>query len=140
MEHAEIARRVEEVLRIRLDGAQYHDVMQYATEKGWDLKERQVREYIRRADELLVERQEKKRRRTVALHLARREALYARTVNSADYRTALAVLADLAKLQGLYPKEDVKELLKLAAAYEARIRTLEALNGRPTDEPTPPPA
>ncbi len=32
---AEVAKRVEEVLRIRLDGAQFHDIVQYAAEKGW---------------------------------------------------------------------------------------------------------
>ena len=105
---AEVALRVEEVLRIVLDGAQYHDVLQYAAEKGWDLKERQVREYMSRASDLLVERQEKKRKRLVALHLARRDALYARAVNAADYRTALAVLSDAAKLQGLYPVVQAK--------------------------------
>ena len=30
---AEVALRVGEVLRIRLDGAQFHDVVQYAAEK-----------------------------------------------------------------------------------------------------------
>ena len=114
---AEVALRVEEVLRIRLDGAQYHDVVQYAAEKGWGLKERQVATYIRRADDLLVERQDKSRKRAIARHLARREALFARCVNAADYRTALAVLTDLAKLQGLYPdSRELKELLRLAAA------------------------
>ena len=34
---AEVAKRVEEVLRIRLDGAQFHDVVQYASEKGWGI-------------------------------------------------------------------------------------------------------
>ncbi len=32
---AEMAKRVEEVLRIRLDGAQFHDVLQFSAEKGW---------------------------------------------------------------------------------------------------------
>ena len=41
--NAEIALRVEEVLRIRLDGAQFHDIVQYAAEKEWGLKERQSR-------------------------------------------------------------------------------------------------
>ena len=90
-ESAEVARRVEEVLRIRLDGAQYHDVVQYAAEKGWDLRERQLREYMRRADDLLVERQERSRRRLLARHIAQREALFARAVNAADLRTALAI-------------------------------------------------
>lgn len=123
---AEVARRVEEVLRIRLDGAQYHDVVQYAAEKHWDLKERQLREYMARADDLLVRRQEKSRKRLIARRVAQREALYARCVNAADHRTALAVLSDLDKLQGLYPEKELKDLVKLAAAQAERLRQLEA--------------
>ena len=123
----ELAARVDEMLRIRLDGAQFHDIVQYASEKGWGVTERQLWTYVRRADDLLVERQERKRRRVVARHLAQREALYARAVNAADYRTALAVLNDSARLQGLYMSDrDLKELARLAAAQAARVRELEA--------------
>jgi hypothetical protein len=100
---AEVSLRVEEVLRIRLDGAQFHDVVQYASEKGWGVSDRQIGNYIRRADDLLVERQDKGRRRILARHFAQRSALYARAINAADYRTALTVLQDEAKLRGLYP-------------------------------------
>jgi hypothetical protein len=124
-EAAEVARRVEEVLRIRLDGAQFHDVVQYAAEKGWDLKDRQIRNYVRRADELLVDRMDQGRREVVARHLAQRQSLFARAVNAADYRTALAVLADEAKLRGLYDNEELRELLRLTAAQGARIKELE---------------
>jgi len=123
---AEAARRVDEILRIRLDGAQFHDVVQFAAEKGWDLQERQVRTYIRRADGLLVERQEKSRRRLLARHLAQREALFARAVNAADLRTALAIADSTAKLQGLFTDtRDLKELARLAASQGERIRELE---------------
>lgn len=122
---AELARRIAEVLRIRLDGAQFHDVVQFAAEKGWGVNERQLRTYMSRADEQLVERQDKSRKKVVARHLAQRQALYARAVNAADYRTALAILDSDAKLRGLYPEKDVRELVKLAAAQGARIAELE---------------
>lgn len=122
---ATVALRIEEVLRLRLDGAQFHDVVQFAAEKGWGLKERQVRNYIARADALLVERQDRGRKRIVARHLAQRQALYAKAIRAGDYRTALAVLADEAKLRGLYEEKDLRELLKLAAAQGARIEELE---------------
>ncbi len=124
-EVAEVALRVEEVLVIRLDGAQYHDVVQYAAEKKWALQERQLREYMRRADALLVERQDKNRKQVIARHLAQRQALFARCVNAADYRTALSILDSDAKLRGLYPEKDVRELVKLATAQGARIEELE---------------
>jgi hypothetical protein len=95
--------RVEQVLRLLLDGAQFHDVCQFATENGWVLKERQVRRYMAKANDLLVLRQKDGRRKALARHSARREALYARALKAGDYRTALAVLDSLAKLQGLYP-------------------------------------
>lgn len=142
---AEVAKRIEEVLRIRLDGAQYHDVLQYASEKGWGISDRQVSTYIRRADDLLVERQEKKRRRIIARRLSQREALFARAVNAADYRTALAILSDMDKLQGHYMADrDVREILKLAAVQEERIRELESRLANaprtpgPAQEPSPP--
>jgi hypothetical protein len=122
---AEIAKRVEEVLRIRLDGAQFHDIVQFAAEKGWGVNERQLRNYIARADALLVERQDKSRKKVVARHLAQRTALYARALNAADYRTALAILDSDAKLRGLYPEKDIRELVKLAAAQGQRIEELE---------------
>ena len=99
----EVRQRIDEVLRIMLDGAQFHDVFQYASEKGWNVSPRMVRYYMRAASKLLERRLDRKRDRVIALHLARRESLYARCVNAADYRTALSVLADEAKLIGLYP-------------------------------------
>jgi hypothetical protein len=101
--------------------------VQYAAEKGWDVQERQLRTYLRRSDDLLVERQERSRRRLVAKHLARRESLFARAVNAADLRTALAVVDSTAKLQGLFTDaRDLKELARLAASQGERIRELEA--------------
>lgn len=90
---AEVAARVVEVLRIRLDGAAFHDMVEFAKEKEWNVSERQCGRYLEKADELLAARQSKNRSRIINLHIARCEALYARSVNSADYRTALAVLA-----------------------------------------------
>lgn len=103
--HATVTLRVAEILQIRLDGAAFHDCVAFANEKGWNVSERQVGRYIEAADELLAERQDRKRRRVIARHIAQRQALYARAVNAADFRTALAVLSDEARLRGLYPAE-----------------------------------
>ena len=109
-----------------MDGAAFHDCVTFAAEKGWGVSERQVGRYIAAADELLAERQDRRRRRVVGLHLARREALYACAVNAADYRTALAILSDLARLRGLYASDkDLKELARLATRQAQRVRELE---------------
>jgi hypothetical protein len=142
-DNAEIAKRIEEVLRVRLDGAQFHDIVQYGSESGWNVSDRQIRKYIARADALLVERQDTRRKRVVARHLAQRMALYARALNAADHRTALAVLDSEAKLRGLYPEKDIKELVKLAATQGQRIEELERrladAHSTPATAPPPPP-
>ena len=134
---ATVSLRVDEVLRIRIDGAQFHDVVQYAAEKGWNLKERQIREYMRRADALLTERRDKNRRQIIARRLAQRESLYARAVNAADYRTALAILDSADKLRGLFPTE--KDLrtrwCSLFRSKRSRIRELEANASDPLPSP-----
>ena len=123
---ATVAKRVEEVLRIRIDGAAFHDVVLFASENGWEISDRQVTTYIQRADKLLVERQDKSRKKIIARHLAQRQALYARAVNAADYRTALAVLDSEAKMRGLFASEsELKQLLKLATEQAARLKELE---------------
>ena len=135
---AEVDRRVNEIFRLKLDGAQFHDIFQYASENQWDLTERQVREYMRRADEMLRERRTRSRATLKAEHLAMRRALFARTVNAADYRTALAILDSEAKITGLF--DDQKELKKLAAEIAARLAQLEGGSGgaRTTESGSPP--
>src|SRR5437773_1836066 len=39
-----VQRRIDEVLGIRLDGAQFHDIVRYASEKKWGVGERQLRQ------------------------------------------------------------------------------------------------
>jgi hypothetical protein len=79
---------------------------QYASEKGWNVSERQLFRYVQASDRLLAARLEKDRDKLFARHVAQRQTLYARSVNASDYRTALAVAKDEAELYGLYaPKK-----------------------------------
>jgi hypothetical protein len=120
--------RVKEVLRIRIDGAQLHDVIDYAAEKAWSATEEECAALIRAADNLLVRRQDRSRKRITARHIAQREALYARALNGADYGTSVRILGEIAKLQGLYDKSrENEQLIALAHAQAARIAELEAL-------------
>src|SRR5262245_731680 len=113
-----VARRVDEVLRIRLDGAQFWDVREFVREKekqegsawfvgegGKPLSDSQIRRYQTQADKLLEQAHERSRRKLFRRHLAQRRHLYARAVTSGDLRTALACTQDEAKLLGLYPAE-----------------------------------
>jgi hypothetical protein len=79
---------------------------------------------------------ERSRKRLMARALAMREALAGRAINAADYRTALAVLDSLAKLQNLFTAAgDVKELARLVADQTRYIRELEGrLDERSRDQ------
>jgi hypothetical protein len=114
-----IRQRREDVLRMRLDGAEGWDVRQYVAEQekagrppwkvedgGKPLSERQIRRYVEAADKLIEESCRTSRKKALRRHLAQRRMLFARAVSKGDERVALAVLADLARLQGLYPSED----------------------------------
>ena len=101
----EVQARVEEVLRIRLDGAELWDVRQYASEKGWGVSDRQLRRYIAAAAEMIAEAACVDRAALVSLHLAKRRALYARAVQAGELRTALSCAQDEAQLLGLYPAQ-----------------------------------
>ena len=146
---ATVEARINEVLAIRGDGAAVADILHYSAEKAWGgspgvgLKERQIREYVRRADQLVLKRLEKRRSLVMGLHLARRETLFARAVAAGDQRAALAVLDSTAKLQGLFSDpSDMKALVKLVAEQEQRIKDLEtrvdaSTDPRPSEEPQP---
>ncbi|HLJ97465.1 MAG TPA: hypothetical protein VKU02_30175 [Gemmataceae bacterium] len=100
---AEILKRVEAILEIRLAGAEFTDIRKYAAENGWNVSDSQLWRYLRKSDEVLAHTLERDRHKLLNRHLAQRFALYARAMSVSDYRTALAVLKDQAELQGLYP-------------------------------------
>jgi hypothetical protein len=111
---AQIQARVEEVLAIRLDGAEFWHIREYAREKEqeegspWHLAEGQkplsdpqLWRYIARADKLIAESCRASRKKLLRRHLAQRRSLYAKAVSAGDYRAALACLDSETKLLGL---------------------------------------
>lgn len=121
---AEVARRVDEVALLRLEGAQQQDVVRHAAEKGWGLQPHQVEKYIRRADALLIAARGRNLKHMIGLHLARREEIYRRAVEAKELRLALAALDSDAKLAGLYPNDDFKRLMKQMSQCANRIDEL----------------
>lgn len=103
---AVVALRVNEVLRLRLDCAQFHDIRDYADapERAWGVSDSQLKRYIEKADKLLVLRHKDTRRKAIARGMARLETLYARCVNAADFSNCVRILAEINKLRGLYPQ------------------------------------
>ncbi len=110
--NAVVNARVEEVLRIRLDGAELWDVREYVREKSaeagsiWEaetcLSDAQLYRYMARADKLIALSCRSSRKRLLRRHLAQRRNLYAKSVNTGDLRTALSVLHDEAQMLRLY--------------------------------------
>jgi hypothetical protein len=160
-----VARRVEEIVRIVLDGAEEGwDICEYVREKeqeagsvwaltpgGKPLSASQIRRYVAKADKLIAESCRASKKRQLRRHLARRRNLYAKAVSAGDYRTALAVARDEAELQGLYDLEirriigrmqrEVKELrekLSAATTGAAAPGTRSTVVSCPTDSPATP--
>jgi hypothetical protein len=101
----EVAQRVEEVFKLRLGGAEFADIRQFASdpEQNWNVSDRQIWRYIKSADKLIKERFDARAEHLLNRHLLQRRTLFAHAMGSGDFRTALAVLQDEAKLEGLYP-------------------------------------
>jgi hypothetical protein len=112
-----VRQRTEDILRVLLDGAQPWDIRAYVAEceqagepscwaippGGKPLSVKQVSRYVRAAGKLIEQSCSADRERLLTEHIAKRHTLHARAVAAGDHRTALAVLRDLAELQGMYP-------------------------------------
>ena len=121
---AVVAGRVDEVLARRIDGASLAEIRAYAGENRWGVSDSQLRKYVAKADRVLRPRRGKTRKTVLALHLARRQSIFARALAAGELRTALASLVDEAKLLGLYP--NVRALRRQLAELSARLTALEA--------------
>ena len=100
---ATVLRRVQEVVRLLIAGAEFNEIRQYASDHDWQVSSRQVHRYVARAYKRLSKSGKRDREQLLARHLGQRRALYARAVKGNDVRAALQVLRDEAHLQGIYP-------------------------------------
>jgi hypothetical protein len=112
----EVQKRVNEVFKLRLGGAELADIRDYANapEQGWNVSDSQLRRYIKAADALCLDYFDAKAEHLLARHLLQRRQLYAHAMGAGDFRTALAVLKDEAELEGLYPPHKVAQKLEHA--------------------------
>jgi hypothetical protein len=135
--NAVVARRVEAVLRLRIDGATFADIREYAgnptpPDTPWGVSDSQLWKYVAASDEMMKEQSKTKAGAYRRLSIGRRESLYARALQAGDYRTALAVLQDLSKLCDHYT--DPKHLRLLAVQIQEITARLAALG--PSSDPT----
>jgi hypothetical protein len=99
---AQMKERVSAVLKLRVAGAEFIDVREYARAQQWGVSDSQLWRYVAKSDDALAAAVEKDRSKLLARHLAQRRLLYAKAVETGDWRAALAVLKDEAELQHLY--------------------------------------
>lgn len=118
--------RVSELLRIRLDGAERWDVLEYVRQKeqeagsAWEvpeggkpLSESMIWYLLTKADTAIHDSHNKSRKRLRRRHMAQSRNLYAKAVLAGDLRTALACQQEEAELMGLYPPKKTEQSTKL---------------------------
>jgi hypothetical protein len=121
-----IKQRIEDVLRLRLEGVEGWDLRRYVAGKeqageppwaipsgGKPLSERQIRRYVEQADQLIEENCRTSRKKLLRRHLAQRRQLFRKAVAADDLRAALAVLDSEAKLEGLFDYEVMRQVEEL---------------------------
>jgi hypothetical protein len=134
---AEIISRIEQVVELRLGGAEQAQVVEYGNAREWSVGPRMIRKYIAAADKKIGKQAEQNRSRNIGLHIGRRMNVLRRAMANDDLKTALAVLKDLAALQALYPEQAVKlqfvdqtprrNILSKAEQEELRVMCLKRL-------------
>jgi hypothetical protein len=136
---ATVLRRVNEVLKLIVIGAEFEAIRQFADGQGWQVSERQLRRYQESAYVQLAQTTQRNRKQLLGRHLMQRRALYAQALKDKDLRTALRVLRDEASLEGLYPPTkiapttpDGQEPFRLAVAdlKPSELRALKRLKER----------
>lgn len=105
------AKRVEELVRIRLEGAEMWDVREYIHEQAkkpdnpWsgtgEMCDAQIYRYIARADKTIADSCKQSRKRMLRRHLAQRRNWIGKAVNAGDVATACRIADSEADLVGL---------------------------------------
>ena len=99
---ATIAKRVEDIFGLVVDGQPLRVIRQYAADScGWKVDDRTLRCYMKRATGLIKARSEETCEHVREVAVQRLERLYSRCVQVGDRRTALAVQQEIARLHGL---------------------------------------
>jgi hypothetical protein len=118
---AEKELRLADVAALRIKGARLADIVTLASQKGWGVKAAALKSYIAQADALLRKECGRGLRKQVEDHRVMRRYLYHRAVETNQIQTAITILDSDAKLAGLFPKDDFKEVIAQIADFEKKI-------------------
>jgi len=117
----EIEERIAIVSKQVLNGLTTQEICLKASEK-WGVSNRQVTRYIRRCYTLWHKDFEKKRKRNLDYHFAKRRDLYKQAYNKKQWNICLEIVKDEARLTGIYPSEkhdvNLKGELKITNARQ----------------------
>lgn len=112
---AEVAARVDAILKMRLLGAEFHDIRDYANNPrpeenrpAWNVSDSQLHRYIAASDKQIGAALKSDTAKILNRHIAMRRALFARCMAVSDYANARGVLKDEAELMGLYPPKALR--------------------------------
>lgn len=100
-----IGERVLCISQLLLEGKRTKEICRIASEK-WKISRRQVERYIASAYKNWYKEFEKRRRTILEYHVALRMNLYRISYEQKNYPICLHILKDLAKLEGLYDKNN----------------------------------
>lgn len=103
----ELSKRVATVVEMFSQGYQRRDIVEYGTKK-WGVTIRMVDHYISWAKEDIIQSIQLLQLDSVELHSARLLDLRQKAVEEKDYRLALDIEKEFAKLQGLYKPTEKK--------------------------------
>ena len=98
---AEVARRVDALYDLLLQGVGRHGIQQYAAGHGWQVSPRQLDTYARRAKVQLAKAAERDRAVELGRALERLDLLFMKALAEDDRAEARAVLKDTTELLGL---------------------------------------
>jgi len=118
--NAEIETRVNKVYDLLVNGASRSQILQYCTEKAkWEINERQIDEYVARANERLIELGKTHRETELGRAVARLNQLYFLSITLQNFNVALGVQKELNKLLGLSLEENLAQRIEeLEKAYQ----------------------
>lgn len=124
----EIVLRTETMVTLVLSGLRRAEILRYVAEKtDWGVKERTVDNYIARAYKAIAAAHQDISAHQLDLTQIRLIDLYKRSMNIQDYKTCLAVVREIAKLNGLFPLDaKVLEAEALVERLKALVTAAEA--------------
>lgn len=121
---SELQSRISAIFVMRLDGRNGREIVQHAATERWGVRDRQIYNYIQKADRLIETGQQKTRDQILEKTRKRLERLYAKSIADADLRLARLVLKDIREFEGLDAKNDVYTRKELFEWWSAGIRAI----------------